>query len=396
MHRPLTPLRRLLAGAAADNLADGLRLTALPLAAAATTRSPAGVAAVFAAELLPWLVLPAPAGVLVDRWGPRRMVRLVDAGRLLLALVAAVVLAYDASSLVVLGLCGAALGALEVGADTAREAWLPVVADDVEAAGGRLVTVELVANQLAGPALGAALFAVSPLVPFLLAALCHAVGLASTLRMPVGGVAEEAERGLRAALRFARTSPPLRRLLAGAATVSALDAAWSSTLVLYVGRELDGGAAGYGVAFVAQAAGAVLGSALAARVGARSPLALAAGCLAVSQLWLGVAPVVAVGVPALLLNGAAGSLWRVHALAVRQRVVPRALLGRVAGLYRLTAQGVAPLGALAGGALASVAGLRAPLLLGVVPLALAAYALRERRASVLPALGRLLPRPRSL
>ena len=50
--------------------------------------------------------------------------------------------------------------------------------------------------------------------------------------------------------------------------------------------------------------------------------------------------------------------------SVRQTVVPDGLLGRVTSAFRLVNYGAGPLGALGAGALAQVAGLRAPFLAG--------------------------------
>src|SRR5215813_9265087 len=60
---------------------DGVRLAALPLLAAQLTRSPAAVAAVTAAQSLPWLMTGAGLGVLVDRSDQRRLMVIVDVTR---------------------------------------------------------------------------------------------------------------------------------------------------------------------------------------------------------------------------------------------------------------------------------------------------------------------------
>jgi len=52
---------------------DGVRLAAFPLLAVHYTRSPTAVAAITAVQGLPWLVLGAGAGVIVDRTDRRRV-----------------------------------------------------------------------------------------------------------------------------------------------------------------------------------------------------------------------------------------------------------------------------------------------------------------------------------
>ncbi len=54
---------------------------------------------------------------------------------------------------------------------------------------------------------------------------------------------------------------------------------------------------------------------------------------------------------------------------MRQRQVPDQLLGRVTSLYGTVAQGSEALGALGGGAIAAIAGIRATMLIGAIPIA---------------------------
>jgi MFS family permease len=56
-----------------SDFGDGVRLAAFPLLAVHYTHSPAAVAAITAVQGLPWLVLGAGAGVIVDRTDRRRV-----------------------------------------------------------------------------------------------------------------------------------------------------------------------------------------------------------------------------------------------------------------------------------------------------------------------------------
>jgi len=94
LRRPF--FRYLLSGFLAD-FGDGVRLAAFPLLAAQLTRSPAAVAAVTAAQGLPWLLLGGSLGVIVDRVDRRRLMVLVDIARAaIIAALAAAVLADSA------------------------------------------------------------------------------------------------------------------------------------------------------------------------------------------------------------------------------------------------------------------------------------------------------------
>jgi hypothetical protein len=60
-----------------------------------------------------------------------------------------------------------------------------------------------------------------------------------------------------------------------------------------------------------------------------------------------------------VVGGVGVMLWNVIVVSFRQRVTPDRLLGRVNAGFRLLAWGTMPLGALLGGLLGEVAGLRA-------------------------------------
>ena len=63
-------------------------------------------------------------------------------------------------------------------------------------------------------------------------------------------------------------------------------------------------------------------------------------------------------------------LWNVQAVVIRQRLVPRELMGRATSSYRLIGGGAGPIGAALGGLLGSALGVRAPLIIGGAVLAL--------------------------
>ena len=59
--------RKLYFSTAISNIGDGMAMIAYPWLATAITRNPLLVAAVAAAQRLPWLVFTLPAGVITDR-----------------------------------------------------------------------------------------------------------------------------------------------------------------------------------------------------------------------------------------------------------------------------------------------------------------------------------------
>jgi MFS family permease len=91
------PFARYWVSGFAANFGDGVQLVAFPLLAAQVTRSPAAVAAVTAVQGLPWLVLGAGLGVLVDRTDRRLLMVVVDVTRaVIIAGLAAAILVHSA------------------------------------------------------------------------------------------------------------------------------------------------------------------------------------------------------------------------------------------------------------------------------------------------------------
>ncbi len=93
--------------------------------------------------------------------------------------------------------------------------------------------------------------------------------------------------------------------------------------------------------------------------------------MAASQLVLGLTANVIIAASMLAASSAAFALFNIVAVTMRQRRVPDDLLGRVSSLYGTVAGGAEALGALAGGGIAAAAGIRATMLVGVAPIAIA-------------------------
>src|SRR5688572_32684940 len=84
--------------AALANVGDGIRLAAFPLLAASLTASPVGVAAVTAAQALPWLATGLLAGSLADRRGARTLLAQADTARVIVLAVLVVAVATGRAS----------------------------------------------------------------------------------------------------------------------------------------------------------------------------------------------------------------------------------------------------------------------------------------------------------
>ncbi len=392
-----TPFARYwLSGFLAD-FGDGVRLAAFPLLAAQLTRSPAAVAAVTAVQGLPWLLLGGGLGVVVDRTDRRRLMVAVDVARAAVIMALAAAILAHGAGLWLIYLTAFATGVGSALRDTAAATCVPrlVQPERLDQANARLIAGQIVGNELAGPAAGGALFGLAAVLPF--AVNAGTLGIAVLLLLTLPGVFGPAPResapgeparertsvwhDFTEGLRWLWRDRAMRDVTLVASLISALDAAWFAVLVLYVIRDLHQQPGAYGLLLAVGALGGVaaggLGAVL-ARLGPWRSLLLGGAAMAASQAGLGLTSNVIVAAVMLLISSGAWALFNITAVTMRQRQVPAALLGRVTSLFGTVTRGTEALGALAGGVLAATAGIRAPMLAGAPPLALAVAVLAWR------------------
>jgi MFS family permease len=375
-----------LSGFLAD-FGDGVRLAAFPLLAAQLTRSPAAVAAVTAVQSLPWL-MGAGLGVIVDRTDRRRLMAAVDTTRavIIAALAGAVLLHADGLALIYLTAFTTGVGsALR---RTAAATCVPrlVASADLDRANGRLVAGQIVGNELAGPAAGGWLFGLAAALPF--AVNAATLGIAVLLLLTLPSVFQPADQppqqdsapvratvrtDLAEGLAWLRRHAEVRDVTVAVGVLSTMDAAWIAVLVLYVIQILHQKPGAYGVLLAVAATGGIsagaTGSRISRRLGGWRSLLLAGLVMAVTQLVLGLTANVIIAASMLAASSGAWALFSITSTTMRQRLVPDRLLGRVTSLYGTVFGGAEALGALGGGAIAAVAGIRATMLIGVVPIA---------------------------
>ncbi len=377
---------RLWTAGAVSNLGDGVVLAAMPLLAASLSDSPVTVAVVTAANTLPWLLFSLVGGAIADRTDRRRTMSVVDGMRFVAMAALGVALLFGAESIALLVIVSFALGMAETVFDNASQAILPslVTDEDLETANGRLEGAQIVTNQFVGPPIGALLFGLAVSAPFFLDAgsFLFAAILVLTLRGSFRPEREVATTTMRAdiaeGVRWLVRHRVLRTLAIALGIINFVGIAAMTILVLYAQDVLHLTDFQFGLLITVEAAGAVLGTMIAARLSARfgpgttlsMAIAVSAGSFFVPVLWAQ-----PVAVAASLAVGAVGGLvWNVITVSLRQSLVPDELLGRVNSAYRLVGWGTMPLGALAGGFVAEAFGLRAPFLMaGIVALLLAAW-----------------------
>ena len=382
----------LLAGAIGlSALGDFLAVVPLALLLEHETGSGFAVAGLFVAMWSPSIVLAGPAGLLVDRVDPRRVLVVASLAQAALA----VALAFVGSTGPLLALA-ALLGAANAVAQPAEFALLPRVAgeDELARANGRMEAARYAGFTL-GPAVGALLAAGGGTRVALLvdAATFAVIAVAAALLRP-RAPAREARDGAgraREGVAFLRRDDVLRGVLPVAIAALLVMTAVATAEVFYAKDVLGAGDLGYGAMMTAWMAGMVVG---ATAVAARIPTGAAASAalLAIAVQGLGIAlpaayAALAFALAAFAAGGIAHGAKNVLIRTLIHRRTPEHLHGRAFAAYG-AARNAAELSALAiGGTLVAVAGPRLTMAVAGGAPALLALAALARRHLHLPAAG---------
>lgn len=362
--------RWLLASTWVANLGDGFALAAGPLLIAAQTRDPRLVALAVLLQQLPWLVLGPIAGAVADRLNRTLIVVSVDLFRALLLVALGSVVAAGSADVPLVLSAMFLLGAAEAFSNTAAATLPPmlVARDDLALANARLMFGFVTLEQLAGPPVGAALFAANHALPFLAQALLVASGAAlvahvrlSTVRT---GARSHIRRDIAEGFTWVLHNAAVRTLVLTILTFNVtFGAAWS-VLVLYARQRLGLGAVGFGLLTTAMALGGVAATAgygtLARRVRLSDLMRIGLVIETLTHLSLALTTVPAVALVIMFVFGAHAFVWGTTSIAIRQRAVPTALQGRVGSLNSLGTYGGLVVGDALGGPLASRWGITAP------------------------------------
>ena len=367
-----TGFRWLLASSWVSNIGDGIALAAGPLLVASQTHEPFLVSLAALAVWSPPLLLGLYAGALTDRLDRRLIVLVTDAVRAVVLAVLAVAIATGAVSIPVVLLALFALGTAEMFADNAAGTLLPmlVARDDLAIANSRLQTGLITFNQLAGPPIGALLFAVGAAWPFAAQGVLVALGavLVSRLVLPHHARAPEARTHVRQDIvegfRWVRHHAAVRTLVLTIFTFNiTFGAAWS-VLVLYATEHLGLGAVGFGLVTTVGAAGGLVGVVtygwITRHVSLGDLMRIGLVIETLTHLGLALTSTPWVALVIFFVFGAHAFVWGTTSITVRQRAVPSELQGRVGSVYLVGVYGGLVVGSGIGGLLAQHGGLTAP------------------------------------
>ncbi|MFI8199452.1 MFS transporter [Streptomyces sp. NPDC085942] len=357
----------------------------------------------------PYLVFGLPAGAVVERLRPRRVMIGADLLRFVALMSLPVAWALNTLSLPHLYAAALLLGGAQLFGDIADQGYLPhlLVKDRLFQGNSNLQMIRATA-ELGGPGIGGVAVqwlgthlavAVSGMASALSALLLWRVSVPDAQpTAPSHGLVRQTWHGISVLLRH-----PVLRLLVLSASLNNLILSAALALDVVFLNQVVGVTAGLvGFLLAAGAVGALIGAWSAPRL----TRALGSGRTAVLA--------VPVAAPFMFLIPLTGDGWRVALFAIghiaisigitvfnimqvtyRQQVCPPELLSRMAAMFRWAVWGGAPLGATAGGALAACVGVRDTLwilagaLMVVAPLLLCSPLRRMRDFDDSPSAGTL-------
>jgi MFS family permease len=380
---------RLWGASTISQLGSQVTLLALPLAAVLVLDASAfQVALLTTFDFLPFLLFGLPAGVWVDRLARRPVMIATDVGRAVALLTIPLAYAVDVLTLVQLYAVGFLVGVLTVFFELAHTSYVPSLVEREQLIDGNSkLEISRSGAYIAGPGLGGVLvgFLTAP-GAIVVDAVSFVASALLVLRIRAGeqwatsaGVRTGLRRELGEGLHYVARH---RYLWPIASCTALLNLFWNAAFAVYfvfLARELDLSAALIGLVLTLGNVGWLAGALVAGRVtewlGVGRTLAGSAFLFGPSGVLIALAPEsepLPFLIAAQALGSFAGVLYNITSMTLRQSVTPERLQGRTVGAIRTVVWGVTPLGALLGGGLASVVGLRATFWIAAVGSATAA------------------------
>jgi MFS family permease len=359
---------------------DQVSSVAVPLTAVLVLHARAYEMGVLTAlQWLPSLLFGLHAGAWVDRSGKRRSAMIIaDVGRFVVFATIPVCYALHILTLAQMCVVTFVAGSLSV-LFTVSDGTLfvSIVAPEEYVAGQSLIYGSRALSFLGGPSVGGLLVqALSGPYAIVVDALSF-LGSAAQLGMiePKEPAAANGEDGLTAGLRFIADSPIVRASLTGVAVVNFFNLMFEALFLLYAVSTLHVRPGLLGAVIGAAAVGGILGSVLCKRLTDRlgAGLVYVAGCL-VFTVPLALVPLAAPGPTALTLtmlfaacafSGFGVMVLDISIAAIFGVVIPDTMRSRVSGAFQSINYGTRPAGALLGGWLGSMLGLRPALWIAV-------------------------------
>jgi MFS family permease len=351
---------------------DQISGVALPLAAVLALHAGAAqMGYLTALEWLPSLLFALHAGAWVDRRGRRRRTMMAaDLGRAVLFASIPAAYALHALTLAQLLVVTFAAGTLSTGFNVSDGTlFVSIVPEDRYVDGQSLIYGSRALSFVGGPGIGGVLVQVLS-APFAIAAdalsFLGSAFFLSRIR-PTEPPADDSGGSVLAGARFIATSALVRTSLISGAAINFFNLMFAALYLLFAVRVLHIGAGVVGVLLGVASVGGLLGALVTKRVAARigAGWTYVAGCLlftAPGVLWPlahGRLPLVLVMLfVAEFTSGFGVMMLDISIGAIFAAVIPDTLRARVTGAFQAVNYGTRPFGALLGGLLGAVFGLR--------------------------------------
>jgi MFS family permease len=368
-----TQFRRYWSGQTISMFGDQISSIAIPLAAVLVLHaSAADMGYLTALVWLPSLLFGLHAGAWVDRRGQRRVTMMIaDLGRF--ALLASLPVSYALHMLTLgqLFVVAFGTGVLSVFFTVSDSAlFVAVVPADRYLEGNSLLYASRALSFVGGPSLGGLLVQLLSAPFAIVADALSYLGSAFFLHRirPAEPQPDRSGKGsVTAGARFIAHSPIVRASLAGVAIINFFNLMFSALYLLYAVRELHITAGLIGLVLGAAAIGGVIGAAVTKRIADRIGVgwAYTAGC-ALFAVPLLLVPLAGGPKPLILgtlfiaefVSGFGVMLLDISVGSIFAAVIPDEVRSRVAGAFQALNYGTRPAGALLGGALGTMIGLR--------------------------------------
>jgi predicted MFS family arabinose efflux permease len=361
-------------------------LVAIPLLAVTLlTATPFEMGVLNAAQFAPFLLLTLVAGVWVDKHRRLPMLIATNFGRAILFGLIPLAMTMKLLNIGLLATLVFLAGMLTVVFELAYQSYVPSLVghEHLIDANGKLEGSRSFA-QMSGPGTAGILVgAVGAPIAILVDAVTYLVSAVTLLFIRRTEPRPQPDTGPRRSLweqvihglRLAVSNPYLRALGAEAAVYNLFNQMLWAVLILHLARGLHFHPIVIGLVLTAEGVGALLGSLVAARLSRHWGLGpTLIGSIVVANAapllipvapngWVLAGPLIAL---AMMINGAGLVVYSIQTISVRQAAVATDVLGRTNAGYRFAVTGTAAIGALIGGALGGLIGLRATMVVGAL------------------------------
>ena len=341
---------------------------------------------------LPFILFTLPAGVWVDRLRRRPLMIAANLGRAVLLLSIPLAFALDVLTLWQLFVIAFAVGALQVFFDVAYQSYLPAVVErDQLVEGNAKLEISQAASSLPGPGIAGFLIAIVS-APFAIVvdaiSFLASAGLLGFIRRdePTPERTVDAATGKRTGmrteiadgLRYVLGNRYLRSIAACTGTFNLFGNIAGVLLLLYAVNQLGLRAEQIGIAFaignVGTLAAAFSSERIGRRIGVGPTIVASAAVGAIPMAIIGLAPPEAAFgwlIGAFAIQSFTNVVYNVNQVSLRQAITPTWMQGRMNATMRFIVWGTIPIGALIGGVLGEVIGIRPTIWVAAVGIGLA-------------------------